>query len=102
MQATKKGKKKINKNHSNKTNKNKKMKNNNKHGELKAIKQLEKREDIIITNITNTDKGGTVVNIDVIKYIAEADLQLSDATNFTKSHHHKICRIMQNQNTTNL
>lgn len=99
MQATKKGKKKINKNHSNKTNKNNKMKNNNKHGELKAIKQLEKREDIIITN---TDKGGTVVNIDVIKYIAEADLQLSDTTNFTKSHHHKICRIMQNQNTTNL
>ena len=99
MQATKKGKKKINKNHSNKTNKNKKMKNNNKHGELKAIKQLEKREDIIITN---TDKGGTVVNIDVIKYIAEADLQLRDTTNFTKSHHHKICRIMQNQNTTNL
>ena len=94
MQATKKGKKKINKNHSNKTNKN-----NNKHGELKAIKQLEKREDIIITN---TDKGGTVVNIDVIKYIVEADLQLSDTTNFTKSHHHKICRIMQNQNTTNL
>ena len=94
MQATKKGKKKINKNHSNKTNKN-----NNKHGELKAIKQLEKREDIIITN---ADKGGTVVNIDVIKYIAEADLQLSDTTNFTKSHHHKICRIMQNQNTTNL
>lgn len=94
MQATKKGKKKINKNHSNKTNKN-----NNKHGELKAIKQLEKREDIIITN---TDKGGAVVNIDVIKYIAEADLQLSDTTNFTKSHHHKICRIMQNQNTTNL
>lgn len=94
MQATKKGKKKINKNHSNKTNKN-----NNKHGELKAIKQLEKREDIIITN---TDKGGTVVNIDVIKYIAEADLQLSDTTNFTKSHHHKICRIMQNRNTTNL
>lgn len=99
MQATKKGKKKINKNHSNKTDKNNKMKNNNKHGELKAIKQLEKREDIIITN---TDKGGTVVNIDVIKYIAEADLQLSDTTNFTKSHHHKICRIMQNQNTTNL
>lgn len=99
MQATKKGKKKINKNHSNKTNKNNKMKNTNKHGELKAIKQLEKREDIIITN---TDKGGTVVNIDVIKYIAEADLQLSDTTNFTKSHHHKICRIMQNQNTTNL
>ena len=99
MQATKKGKKKINKNHSNKTNKNKKMKNNNKYGELKAIKQLEKREDIIITN---TDKGGTVVNIDVIKYIAEADLQLRDTTNFTKSHHHKICRIMQNQNTTNL
>lgn len=99
MQATKKGKKKINKNHSNKTNKNNKMKNNNKHGELKAIKQLEKREDIIITN---TDKGGAVVNIDVIKYIAEADLQLSDTTNFTKSHHHKICRIMQNQNTTNL
>ena len=98
MQATKKGKKKINKNHSNKTDKNNKMKNNNKHGELKAIKQLEKREDIIITN---TDKGGTVVNIDVIKYIAEADLQLSDTTNFTKSHHHKICRIMQNQNTTN-
>lgn len=99
MQATKKGKKKINKNHSNKTNKNNKMKNNNKHGELKAIKQLEKREDIIITN---TDKGGAVVNIDVIKYIAEADLQLSDTTNFTKLHHHKICRIMQNQNTTNL
>lgn len=102
MQATKKGKKKINKNHSNKTNKNNKMKNNNKHGELKAIKQLEKREDIIITNITKTDKGGTVVNIDVIKYIAEADLQLSDTTNFTKWHHHKICRIMQNQSTTNL
>ena len=96
MQATKKGKKKISKNHSNKANKNNKMKNNNKYGELKAIKQLEKREDIIITN---TDKGGTVVNIDVIKYIAEADLQLSDTTNFTKSHHPKI---MQNQNTTNL
>ena len=44
-------------------------------GEQKAVEELAKREDIIITN---ADKGGAVVIMDVEKYINEANRQLSD------------------------
>ena len=49
--------------------------------QLEARKQLEKRQDIIISN---ADKGGAVVIIDTDKYIEEADRQLSDSTNYKK------------------
>ena len=42
--------------------------------------------------ITSADKRRTVIIMVMIKYIAEADRQLSDATNFTKSQHYKICK----------
>ena len=47
----------------------------------KALKQLEKRQDIIISN---DDKGGAVVIMDTDKYIEESDRQLSDRTNYKK------------------
>ena len=47
-------------------------------GEQKAMKDLVKRKDIIITN---ADKGGAVVILDVEKYINEAICQLSDKRN---------------------
>ena len=50
-------------------------------GELEALKQLEKRQDIIISN---ADKGGAVVIMDTDKFIEEADCQLSDSTNYKK------------------
>ena len=49
-------------------------------GELEALKQLEKRQDIIISN---AGKGGAVI-MDTDKYIEEADRQLSDCTNYKK------------------
>ena len=50
-------------------------------GELEALKQLEKRQDIAISN---ADKGGAVVIMDTDKYIEEVDRQLSDSTNYKK------------------
>ena len=51
-------------------------------GELKALKQLEKRQYIIISN---ADKEGAVVIMDTDKYIEEADRQLSDSTNYKET-----------------
>ena len=48
-------------------------------GEQKAIEELAKRKDIILTN---ADKGGAVVLTDVEKYIKEANPQLSDKRNY--------------------
>ena len=45
------------------------------------MEELEKRKDIIITN---ADKGGAVVIMDVEKYINEANRQLSDKRNYKK------------------
>ena len=50
-------------------------------GEQKAMEELAKRKDIIITN---ADKGGAVVIMDVEKYINEANRQLSDERNYKK------------------
>ena len=44
-------------------------------GERKALEDLRKRDDIIITNV---DKGGAVVILDVENYIKEAHRQLND------------------------
>ena len=54
-------------------------------GELKAPKQLEKRQYIIISN---ADKEGAVVIMDTDKYIEDiyrADRQLSDSTNYKET-----------------
>ena len=48
-------------------------------GEQKAMEELAKRKDIIITN---ADNGGAVVIMDVEKYISEAHRQLCDKRNF--------------------
>ena len=50
-------------------------------GEQKAMEELAKRKGIIITN---AEKGGAVVIIDVEKYIKEATRQLSDKGNYQK------------------
>ena len=50
-------------------------------GEQKAMEKLAKRKAIIITN---ADKGGAVVIINVEKYINEANRQLSDKRNYKK------------------
>ena len=50
-------------------------------GEQKAMEQLAKRKDIIITN---AGKGGAVVIMAVKKYINEANRQLSDKRNYNK------------------
>ena len=47
--------------------------------EQNAMKELAKRKDIIITN---ADKGGAVVIMDLEKYIREANRQLCDKRNF--------------------
>ena len=47
--------------------------------EQNAMKELAKRKDIIITN---ADKGGAVVIMDVEKYINKANRQLSDKRNY--------------------
>ena len=64
-----------------KTNQKKRPKQNLTKGELEALKQLEKRQDIIIFN---ADKGGGVVIMDADKYIEAADRQLSGSTNYKK------------------
>ena len=48
-------------------------------GEREAIKELSKREDIIITNV---HKGGAVVFVDTNDYIKEAERQLNDKDNY--------------------
>ena len=48
-------------------------------GEQKAMEELAKRKDIIITN---ADEGGAVVIMDVEKYINKANRQLSDKRNY--------------------
>ena len=62
--------------------KTKKMKNpkpNLSKGEQKAMEERAKRKDTIITN---ADKGGAVVIIDVEKYINKANGQLSDERHY--------------------
>ena len=49
--------------------------------EQKVMEELAKRKDIIITN---ADKGGAVVVVDVEKYINKANCQLSDKRNYKK------------------
>ena len=49
--------------------------------EQKVMEELAKRKDIIITN---ADKGGAVVAVDVEKYINKANCQLSDKRNYKK------------------
>ena len=48
-------------------------------GERGAVKELSKREDIIINN---ADKGGAVVIVDTNDYIKEAERQLDDKDNY--------------------
>ena len=43
------------------------------------MEELAKRKDVIITN---ADKGGAVVIMDVEKYINKANRQLSDTRNY--------------------
>ena len=50
-------------------------------GEQKALEELSKRDDIIITN---ADKGGAIVIMDIDKYISEAQRQLNDENNYKK------------------
>ena len=50
-------------------------------GEQKAMEELAKRKDIIITS---ADKGGAVVIMDVEKCINEANRQLFDKRNYKK------------------
>ena len=49
--------------------------------EQKAMEELAKRKDIIITN---ADKGGAVVIMDVENYINKANRQQSDKLNYKK------------------
>ena len=62
-------------------------------GEQKVLEELSKRGDIIVTN---ADKGGTIVIIDIEKYISEAQRQLNDENNYKKlqtdptSQHNKL------------
>ena len=48
-------------------------------GEREAVKELSKREDLIINN---ADKGGAVVIVDTNDYIKEAERQLDDKDNY--------------------
>ena len=50
-------------------------------GEQKALEELSKRDDIIITN---ADKGTAIVIMDTDKYISEAQCQLNDKNNYIK------------------
>ena len=50
-------------------------------GEQKAMEELAKREDIMITN---AEKGGAVVIMDIEKQISEANRQLPDKRNYKK------------------
>ena len=50
-------------------------------GDQKAMEELAKRKDIIITN---ADKGGALVIMDVEKYINKTNCKLSDKRNYKK------------------
>ena len=50
-------------------------------GKQKALEELSKRDDIIITN---ADKGTAIVIMDTDKYISEAQCQLNDKNNYIK------------------
>ena len=65
-------------------------------GEQKAMEELAKRKDIIITN---ADKGGAVVIMDVEKYINEANRQLSDKRNYKKLEEDSTLRNLFNDKT---
>ena len=49
--------------------------------EQKALEELSKTDDIIITN---ADKGGAIVVMDIGRYISEAQCQLNDEKNTKK------------------
>ena len=51
-------------------------------GEQKAMDELAKRKNIIITNV---DKGGAVVVMDIERYINEVNRQLSNKCNYKKT-----------------
>jgi hypothetical protein len=51
------------------------------HNELKALKQLQERDDIIIIN---ADKGGAITTLDVDDYIKDANKQLNNETCYKK------------------
>ena len=59
----------------------KKPKDNLTKGEQRALEELSKRDDIIITS---ADKEGTIVIMDIVKYISEAQRQLNDENNYKK------------------
>ena len=50
-------------------------------GEQKALKELSKRDDIIITDF---DKEGAIVIMDIDRYITEGRRQLNDENNYKK------------------
>ena len=50
-------------------------------GEQKTLEELSKRDDIIITN---ADKGGAIVIMDIDKYICEAQRTHNDENNYKK------------------
>ena len=54
---------------------------NLKKGEQRTLKELSKNDETITTN---ADKGGTIVIIDIDKYISEAQRQLNDKNNYKK------------------
>ena len=59
----------------------KRRKDNLTKGEQKALEELSKRDDI---TITNADKGGVIVIMDIDKYISEPQRQLNDENNYKK------------------
>ena len=71
--------------------------------EREALESLQRKDDII----TNSDKGGAVVIMDVEDYIKEANRQLSDTNNYqklnidpTELHTEKIKAIISNYKDT--
>ena len=60
---------------------NTKRPNNLTKGEQKALEELSKKDDIIITN---ADKEGAIVVMDIDRYISEAQRQLNDEKNYKK------------------
>ena len=57
----------------------KKLKSNLTYKEHTAMEELAKRKDLILTN---ADKGGAVVIMDINSYIKEANRQLSDKASY--------------------
>ena len=54
-------------------------------GEQKALDEICKRDDIIITS---ADKGRAIVIMDIDKYISEPQSQLNDENNYKKLQTH--------------